>query len=265
MMKFKRVFCLMLLIFSIFTFIACDYNPTKTKLEISGAVYFDNTPLDGVSIRSNTKYFYTTNTNGKFSFDEYSSSVTIFAEKSGYIFSPNSITLTESQSSIIFEATKIENLSGTLSLSKINVMPTSIAGVQENYLFKNSGGESCLKINQINVSVDDDNLQALTSPIYAVKNKNNEIKFTNNLSVNTGERFKIMFSIDACYSFASNEQVYYETKKSVISITESQTNANLVQSGQNEFGQIIYSLDGVNAGNNNFSYNISFIFDYYPN
>lgn len=264
-MKFKRVFCLMLLIFSIFTFFACDYEPAKTKLEISGAVYFDNTPLDGVSIRSNTKNFCSTSADGNFSFEEYSNSVTIFAEKSGYIFSPKSVTLTKSQSGIIFEATKIENLNGTLSLSKINIMPTSIASVQENYLFKNSTGEHCLKINQINISVDGDDLQTLTSPVYAIKNKNNEIKFNNDLSVNTGTKFMIMFSVDACYSFASSEQVYLETKKSVISITEKQTNANLVQSGQNEFGQIIYSLDGINAGNNNFSYNISFIFDYYPN
>lgn len=264
-MKIKKIICYVLMFVSVFVLFACDYNPTQTKIEISGTVYFNNAPLDGVSIRSNTKNFCTTENDGNFIFEENSNSITIFAEKSGYIFSPKSITLSKSQSGIIFEATKIENLNGTLSLSKINITPISIASIQENYLFKNSSGESCLKINQINVSINDNELTALNSCVYAVKYKNNEIDFNKDLSVNTGTKFKILFSVDACYSFASSEQVYTEAKKSVINVTENQTNADLVQTGQNEFGQIVYTLAGVNAGNNNYSYDISFVFDYYPN
>ena len=104
-MKIKKIICYVLMFVSVFVLFACDYNPTQTKIEISGTVYFNNAPLDGVSIRSNTKNFCTTENDGNFIFEENSNSITIFAEKGGYIFSPKSITLSKSQSGIIFEAT----------------------------------------------------------------------------------------------------------------------------------------------------------------
>lgn len=265
MMKIRKIICLAVMLVCVFGLCACEYNPiVKNNIQVSGSVYFENALLDGVSIRSSTKNYCTTSQDGTFSFSDTSNSITIFAEKSGYIFSPKSITLTQSTSEIVFEATKITNLNGTLSLSKINIIPTSIANVQENYLYKQNG-DNCLKVSQINISMNAREYTALNSPFYAIKNKNNEISFTNDLSINTCTPFKIEFSIDAYYSFASKEQIYTETKKSAINVQINQTNADLENFSQNEFGQIVYLSNGINSGNNNFSYNISFIFDYYPN
>ena len=242
-----------------FMFAACDFSPNTETMSISGYAYFESVPMKDVLIKSNTKTLTTTNDFGNFSFEKTKTITTIYAEKTGYIFTPKSIEVSETTDNIVFVATKIEDLNGTLSLSKINITPTSIVSITDNYLF-NLGGKSCLKIKNINVSIGNSKYNCINQDLYAEKNKNNFINVEHDLFANTGENFAIEFSIDAYFSSYRNEYIYLEEKASILNVTKQQTTAHLTENNQIE-----YTFVGVNATNNKFSYNITFIFDYYPN
>lgn len=240
-------------------FSACNFSPSNETITASGFVYCESEALEDVLIKSNTKTLATTNEDGSFSFEKAKTKTTIYAEKTGYTFTPKAIEITHSAQDIVFTAHKIENLNGTLSLNKINIIPTSIVSISDNYIF-NLGGKPCLKIKNLYVGIGNTKYNCLSSDVYAEKNKNNYIDVNNDLFANTGEKFNIEFSLDAYFSSYRNEYVYIEEKPSILKITKQQTTEHLTENNQIE-----YTFVGVNSTNNKFSYNITFIFDYYPN
>lgn len=258
MRKLKAILMVFVCICSIFL-AACDFSPNTETMSVSGHVYFDSVAMQDVEIKSNTKTLAVSDSSGAFNFEKTKSTTTIYAEKTGYTFTPKSIEVSETTDNIVFIATKIEDLNGTLSLSKINITPTSIVSISDNYLF-NLGGKSCLKIKNLYVAIGNAKYNCLTGDFYAEKNKNNFINVEHDLFADTGKNFAIEFSLDAYFSSYRNEYLYSEEKTSILNITTQQTTAHLTDNNQIE-----YTFVGVNATNNKFSYNITFIFDYYPN
>ena len=259
MKRIKAMFLILLCVCSL-CFTACNYSaPPSTPLTVSGGVYFDNLGLDGVKIKSSTRTLFTTLDNGLFNFEEKSSKITIYAEKEGYTFLPKSITITKSTDKVVFEAFEIEDLNGTLSLCEINVTPTSIVSITDNYSYTQNGTTN-LKIKNLFVKMGSNQYDSLTTDFFAEKNKSNKITFLNDLSVNTQENFTIEFYMNVYFTSYRQEYIFTESKVSVLNISSSQTTAML-----NEHNQIEYTFVGVNASNNKFSYNITFVFDYFPN
>ena len=258
MKKFQIILILIIMSCSLF-FGACDFFTTSTPLTITGYVYCDSEPLKDVTIKSTTQNFCTTNENGYFSFEINKKEIKIYAEKSGYIFDQKSITVNEINSDIIFTAQPVEELNGVLSLAKINITPSSIVSVSDNFMYAQKGN-NCLKIKNFYVEINNKKFNCLTKDFFAIKNKSNYIDFDEDISINTNSPFSIKFSLDAYFTSYHNEYVYVEEKTTVLKITQPQTNAML-----NENNQIEYSFWGVNSSNNKFSYNVTFLFDYFPN
>ena len=239
---------------------ACDFTPAYNKnISVSGTIFCDSAPLDGVVIKSAAQNLMVTSIDGKFNFSITKSSITIYAEKTGYTFSPKSVTVDSDTDDIVFIAKKIVPLDGTLSLSCINITPSSIVSVTDNFQYVQNG-DNCLKIKNFNIMVNNKSYNALTKDFYAVKNKSNVIDFPYDISVNTGKAFSIHFSLDAYFISYHSEYEYIEEKKSVLNIMTQQTTADLDSNNQ-----IKYTFVGVNSSNNKFTYNVVFVFDYYPN
>ena len=264
-MKTKKILCLLFLFVFIFTLSACEDNSSKQSLSVAGGVYIDNAPLVGVDIRTSERKFATTNDDGKFSFEVKANSITIYPEKSGYIFEPQSITLNTSKQNIVFEAHKIVDLNGTLSLDEVIITPTSITTQNGDYVYSTSNSD-CLKIKQIHLYKSNRTYDILSSILMAPKNKQTSIEVSNDdVSVNTCENFSLSFGVDAYYKLGSKEYLYTENEKSTLTVTKNQTNADLVNFSKNATGQIVYTMTSINSSNNNFTYTISFVFDFYPN
>ncbi len=259
MKKFIVFLTLILCSMSIMT--GCDHLGSRSDpLIISGYVYLDSSqPLSGVSIKSETNIYAKTDDNGYFSINVNKNSIQLFAEKDGYTFSPHSITISENTDKLIFNAQKTYDLSGLLTLSHIIVTPTSIVSFGNNYSYQHNDN-TCLKINDLHINIDSKSFDLLDNELYAIKNKSNIIDFNQDITVNTNYDFNIWFSLDACFTSANQEFVFHEERQSVIRIQDKQTSSDL-----NDNNQIIYTAFGVNASNNMFTYNISFVFDYYEN
>ena len=259
MKKFKML-SLILLIVSCVAFSACIFSPLpKEKMTISGSVYINSSPLEGVIIKTSTKKLFTTTSNGTFTVDENVGELTIYPEKEGFLFSPKSYTVTQSTENIIFNAEEIKPLNGTLSLSKISITPSSIVSIADNFSYIKNG-VTCLKVKNLFVAINKTTYNCLNESLYAVKNKQTTIDFDYDLSINTGIDFSIEFSLDAYFTSYRDEYVYEETEKSILNISKKQDTSMLDKNNQ-----ISYTFIGVNATNNRFSYNITFVFDYFPN
>ena len=258
-MKKIQMFSILLLITCSLILSACDFLPVVTPLTISGYVYYNSKPLENVTIKTSTQKLCTTNSEGYFTFEISKNQVTIYAEKTGFLFEPKSITLNSNNDNVIFTAQPIEELDGVLSLSKINITPSSIVSVSDNFQYVKNG-ENCLKVKNFYIEINNKKFNCLTSDFYAVKNKSNYILFNDDISIDTNTPFSIKFSLDAYFTSYHYEYVFVEEKTSILEVTQNQTNAIL-----NEQNQIEYSFWGVNASNNKYSYNVTFIFDYFPN
>ena len=239
----------------------CDiFGASDEPLVISGYVYLDsNQPLSDVTLKSATAIYGNTNEDGYFNITVNKSNVELFVEKTGYIFSPKSVQILQSTDNLIFTATKEQDLNGYLTLSHIIITPSSIVSFGDNYAYQNDGN-TCLKISALQINIDDKSFEALGGDLYAIKNKTNVVDFNQDATVNTNHDFNIWFSLDAYFTSANQEFIFHEDRQSVIRIQEKQTTANL-----DDNNQIIYTAIGVNASNNMFTYNISFVFDYYGN
>ena len=257
----KKVITLLLIIImgaSILT--GCDFWESVEPLTISGYVYLNSTePLSDVTIKSQTAIYGKTDNNGFFSISVNRSSVEIFAEKSGYSFSPKSAIVSQSTNNLIFSATQTKDLSGLLTLRHLVITPTSIVSFGENYSYQHDGN-ICLKISDIQINIDNKQFDLLDGDFYAIKNKSNIITINDDVTVNTNYAFNIWFSINAYFTSVNQELVFEEDKQSVIRVQEKQTTVDL-----DDNNQIVYTAVGVNSSNNMFTYNISFIFDYYEN
>ena len=237
----------------------CSFLPNKNPITCSGGAYIDTLPLSDVQIKTSSKILCKTDTNGKFSFTDNNSEITIYAEKTGYLFSPKEITINKNTENIVFTAKRVEKLNGNLSLSKINITPSSIVSISENYDYKKDNN-SCLKIKNFNLSINDKPYNCLNSDFYAIKNKSNYIDFKQDFTIPTNTPFKIKFHLDTYFMLNQNEYIFIEERESVLNVLEEQTNAIL-----NDNNQIEYTIYGINSSNNKFSYSVSFIFDYFEN
>ncbi len=260
-MKKLSLTIIIILSFCITLLSGCDFfSPNdNNKLTISGCVYYNSMPLEGVSIKSSTSVYGKSDENGKFSIVVNRSSVSLTAEKTGYTFSPRSVEITQNTDNLIFTATKTENLNGLLTLSQVIITPSSIVSFGDDYSYEHEGNE-CLKIKDITLTINEQTYNLLKSDLYAAKNKSNAISFNDDVTISTGEKFNIWFSVDAYFESYQSEYVYQEDRQSVIRIQSMQTTENL-----NEHNQITYTAVGINSSNNMFTYNIYFVFDYYPN
>ena len=253
--KILVLFCVM--VFGMLS-CACIFSPPNASLKVSGYVYCDNQPLEETLIKSSTQKLCYTDEYGHFEFQTSKSHITIFAEKDGYMFLPDSAEIYSSTNNITFTAQKIVPLNGSLSLSKINITPISIVSLADNFQFVENSNV-CLKVKSFNVEINGKIYNCLNQDLYAIKNKSNYIDFNNDFSIDTGEQYSIKFTLDAYFTSNHHEYVFVEEKQTILNVSQVQTNANL-----NENMQIEFSSWGVNSSNNKFSYNVTFIFDYFP-
>lgn len=257
----KIVTLILIVILGMSVLSGCDFfSGNSTSLAISGYVYLNSTePLEGVAIKSETTIYTRTDANGFFNITVNNDSVELFAEKSGYTFSPRSITVSQSTNSLIFSATETKELSGLLTLNSIVITPTSIVSFGDNYSYTHNG-DKCLKISDITIDIDNKQFELLDGDLYAIKNKSNTIMFDKDVTISTGSVFNIWFSVDAYFTSLNEELIFEEDRQSVIRVQEKQTTEDL-----DDNNQIVYTAVGVNSSNNMFTYNISFVFDYYEN
>lgn len=169
------------------------------------------------------------------------------------------------------DETKIENLDGTLSLRCIQITPTSIIKDDiDKFAYKNEENVDCLKISQIHIILSGDKTSqntenALNDTIFAPKNVKTEIAIKKDFSVDTCTNFSIDFGVDVYHTVTNEEQLFSETNLAKQQITKKQTNTDLTNFSKNAYGQIVYTFSNINSTNAKFSYNITFVFDFYPN
>ena len=261
-MKFKKIAIFFVLMFACLSFGACDLSFTQSTktLEVSGNVTFEGKALEGVSIKTKSQTLCKTNNLGKFTFTINANSIEIFAEKNGFTFSPRQVTISESVSNLSFVAEKIENLNGEIVLSSVNITPTSMASVPDDYNYAN-GSDEYLKIKNIKVQISNfEYKNFVPNKSIATKQTNNIFSTSEEYSIKTTEKFSILFSLSAYFTAYGHEYEYNETRLTTLNVAKTKTTANL-----NDNNQFEVSLYGINSSNNMFSYNITFVFDYYPN
>lgn len=261
--KFVK-YALVILLMAISTvFCACEplFGNSSKVLKVAGAISFEQQALNDVTIKSKTQSYCLTDANGQFNFEAKTESVTIYAEKAGYTFTPRSITLTESNENIVFVAEVVKNLDGFISLSSINIVPTSIASFSETYKYIINETEN-IKIKSLDISIGDVTYENCLdyNPIYAAKGKNNYLNFSTYNSMRTGSKVSVSFKLSVYFKIGTSEYIFNEDRPTILIIPEKQTTELL-----NDQGKMVLSLFGINSTNNKFTYNISFIFNYEPN
>jgi len=237
------------------SFFACDIGDTKI-INGGGKVTFASEQIVDVQINSGVSNICTTNENGEFSFTLSAKTITIIPQKAGYFFIPKSITIDGDTDQINFEAVKIKELNGTLKLKSVCIMPTSIASMGDNYLFKQNG-EDCIKLSGLKINYLDNTNSILTDAVYLRKNKKNYIDVQDNISFNCGDKVNLSFLLNANFTSINREWTSTNSAFTYLNILTTPTNADLIDN------QITYSLYGINSETKAFTYDISFIFDYF--
>ena len=239
---------------------ACIFDGNTSTINASGKIYLDSAPLEDVMLKTSTTVLGQSNENGEFDVDIKSNkSVVVYPEKPGYEFTPKFIELTQDKNDIIFVAEKVKELDGLLSLAQVIITPTSISSFGDNYSF-NQDGQTYLKINKFALDINGIKIDAINSNYLALKNKSNLISVSDDATIETGINVFIKFSLDACFVMGNTEYVYAEEKISVLEVKEKQYTNNL-----NSKNQIEYTAVGINSSNNKYTYNVTFVFDYYKN
>ena len=261
-MKLRNFACIILGLFACLFFSACDLSFTQSAktLNISGRATFNGAGLEDVSIKTKTKLLCKTDADGYFSFTINANSLEIFAEKSGFAFHTKTITLTESTENLHFEASEVKKLDGELVLCAVEISPTSLASMPDNYQFSSSGSE-CLKIKNLKVIVDGYQYRDfIPNNTFAKKHSDNLYLLTEEHSIKTDKKFTINFSLSAYFQTYGNEYSFNEAIFTNLNVPAYKDTSML-----NNDNQFEVSLFGVSSSNNKYSYNITFIFDYYPN
>ena len=261
MKKVRLVFLVMLMVAG-FCLSGCDlfFTQTTKTLQVSGTTTFNGSMLEGVEIKTSTQTLCKSDANGNFSFTINSNQIEVFAEKQGYVFSPRSVIITDSTENLSFIAKQIEPLNGEIVLSSVNITPTSIATLPDNFKYSTSSG-NCLKIKKLLVKIDNFEYENFVSnKSMAIKNNTNTYNVGDQeYSIKTQNKFSIKFSLSAYFSAYGSDHEFNETRLTTINVASNKTTAHL-----NDNNQFEVSLFGINSSNNMFSYNITFIFDYYP-
>lgn len=256
----RKLFIIFAMILTCFSLSACKVTLATTEsYSLSGSVSFEQQGLSDVNIKSSIKNLATTQADGSFCFETNITEFEIFAEKEGYTFTPASIKVNKNTTNIAFVAHEIKDLNGTISLSQIQITPTSIVSSTESYAFSNNN-KVCLKIQNLELSINSQNFNALPSiPYFAIKNQTNTIELNQNLTFNSSDNFLISFKLSANFKRYNNEHTFTEERTSTISIPSHKTTKDLKD------GKLYYSLYGINSSNTKFTYNITFVFDYAEN
>lgn len=253
----RLLICVVLMVVSL-TFFACEL-PSLPNLSCSGVITFVGNGLEGVTIKSDVKEYTKTNSNGEYSFETKAKKIKVFPEKDGYMFTPKFVELEAGENTMSFVATKVENLNGTITLSKIVITPTSVLESPDNYVFVNDGKE-CLKAKDITIYCSGQQIVFNANNMLLEKNKQNEFLITqNNISFECGQDLKLGVLINAYFVIFHQEAYTTDTEFAYLEITNQQTNANL------ENGQIIYTSYGINNKARSFTFDVSFVFDYTQN
>ena len=254
MKKISRVFvCAFILLAVILTF-GCETGEIK-MISGGGRVTFGDGCLSGVEIYSNYSNLGTTDQEGNFEFNVKAKTLTVFPKLEGYYFIPKSITIDDDNDRIDFQAVKITNLQGTLSLSQIAITPTSIASMGDNYCFMQNG-EQCIKLSKLFVKYKNENISVIQNEVYLYKNKQNYIEFNDNISFACGEKTSLGFLLNANFISLGREWTGTNTSYTYLNISSNQTNAEL------DNNKIRYTLFGINSETKAFTYDITFVFDY---
>ena len=251
-----------MLLFACFCFGACDLSFVQTTktLVVSGTATYQGQAMHEVEIKTQTQTLCKTDIDGKFSFTVNANQIEIFAEKSGYTFSPRKTVITESIDNLAFVAQEVEDLDGEIELSSICITPTSIVSVSDSYEYSNNGTD-CLKLNDFKLVISNyEYLDFVPDKALANKHQDNIYSTTEEYSIKTDSKFSIMFSLSAYFTANGNEYLFTETRTTTLNVAQEKTTAHL-----NDDGQFEVSLYGINSSNNMFSYDITFVFDYYPN
>lgn len=237
---------------------ACIFDGNIPTYSASGTVYFNSVEMEDVLIKSSTKYLFTTSLDGKFNVSVPKDTI-IYPEKSGYTFTPSQITITEDTQNILFVAKQIEPLNGSINLAEVIITPTSISSFGDNYNYKQNGEDS-LKLSALEITINNKTINPIkNNNCYAIKNKSNSIKIDDDITLPTGIDFSIKFRLSTYFVSNNNEYTYTEDKISILEIKEIQSTNNLTSKNQIE-----YSAFGVNSSNTKITYNVTFVFNYYP-
>lgn len=251
-----------MLIFACLGFGACDFSFVQTTktIEVSGTATYQGQALQDVSIKTQTQTLCKTNSDGKFAFTVNANQIEIFAEKSGFSFSPRKTVITENTANLAFVAQEVETLDGEIELSSICITPTSIVSIPDNFKYTNNNTD-CLKLKNLQLKISNHEYQNfVTDKSFAKKHQGNTYSTIEEHSIKTDSKFSIMFSLSAYFTANGNEFTFTETRSTTLNVAQVKTTAHL-----NDNGQFEVSLYGINSSNNMFSYDITFVFDYYPN
>lgn len=239
---------------------ACIFDGNTNTINVSGKIYLNSEPLEYVLLKTSTKIWGQSDLNGEFDITINSNgSVIVYPEKPGYEFTPKSVEITQDTKNLIFVAEKVKELDGLLSLAQIIITPTSISSFGDNYSF-NQDGQTYLKINKFELDINGIKIDAINSNYLALKNKSNTINIGDDVTIETCVNFSIKFSLDACFVMGNTEYVYDEEKFSVLEVKEKQYTNDLTSKNQIE-----YTAVGINSSNNKYTYDVTFVFDYYKN
>lgn len=236
-------------------FFSCS-SPNLPDLNCTGTVTINSANgLEGVKIKTTVKHYTTTNSAGEFSFSTKANAITIYPELEGYIFEPASIELTAGDNTANFTATKIENLTGTITLQKVIITPTSIVGGTQNYNYI-SNGKDALKASNINVSVGNAVYNVLEGTQFLYKNQQNQILVEGATAIVCGQSTSIGILINTYFVMGYHEAQTTNEVYSYLYINQPQTNENLKD------GNITYTIYGINSPSKTFTFDVSFVFLY---
>lgn len=235
------------------------FNNGKEK-HYAGIVTFNGVGLENVKIKDKINTYAVTDINGRFSFTSNFKTITIFAEKTGYNFSPKTLTLNEETENIRFEARKAKLLTGQLKLDQINFTPTSIISLHSNNFSYNNFGKESVKLCEFYMFFNE--TQVIANKYNQHIEKYNSKNLLNpydsfSFNINNGiANFKIKYIIKMYYKCNNNEAVITEPTK-ILSVDSIFFDSQL---DENKYLKI--SANGINSISSGYSYNISFIFKY---
>lgn len=230
------------------------------KKTISGIVTFNGTGIENVEITDKINSYATTDNLGNFSFETTKNELVLYPQKSGYIFTPTFIVVTD-QTYIEFTCEKAEVLNGTLVLEQISITPTSIVSFQENnFLYKNED-KDCLKIDGINLTINDLTQISNLTNYFAPINQSTNILGENDFEFDVIEgiaNLKISYELSAYFKIYNHESTAFENER-VVRVNKTLDTGNLINNKFELFAS------GINSSHNGYSYNISFIFNFISN
>lgn len=237
-------------------FCGCEVFLEGKTHSISGYVYFDGRPLEDVKITDKINVYTSTNADGYFKFSTKKTEIQIFPEKSGYMFTPQTLTV-DGDKKIDFFGQKAQKLDGKIVLSKIVITPVSIVSFSDNNFLYN---QNCLKINQLKVTINQTSFNNDTVT-FATLNQQTDLIGGNSFEYLIEDGYinlKICYELSTFYTTYSHESIAVESQR--ILRTE-----KILDTGNIYEGKFEMHASGINSVHNGFSYNIAFVFDYIEN